>query len=283
MEKVGLVLEGGGMRGVYTAGVLDLFMENNLYFSYIIGVSAGACNASSYISRQIGRNKRVNINYIDNPNYLSIRNLVKEKSLFGMNFLFEEIPLNLEPFDFRAYYNNTDKFVIGATDCVSGKALYFDKGSCQRESMDLIRASSSLPFVSPIVYYQGYNLLDGGIADPIPIRKSFEDGNHKNVVILTRNKDYRKKPFKLKWLAKAIYPQYENLVKAMEMRSQVYNETLELIERLEKEGKVFVIRPQEKLEVDRLEKNPQKLTKLFDMGYENANNLYPYLKSWLEA
>ena len=283
MENIGLVLEGGGMRGLYTAGVLDLFMEKNLYLPYIIGVSMGACNACSYISRQKGRNKKININYVDDPRYLSYRNLIFKKGRLGADFFFNEIPNKLEIFDVDAFSNAKEKFIVGATDCRSGKPVYFEKDKCRGEEIfKAVRASSSLPFMAPIVKFKGMDLLDGGISDPIPIKKSIRDGNRKNIIILTRNRDYIKKPFKMKFLAKKIYPEYNGLVEAMINRYRRYNLTLSYIERLRKKGDAFVIRPEKPLRVRRIEKNKYKLIELYNQGYREALGCYDELESWIK-
>lgn len=281
MNGVGLVLEGGGMRGVYTAGVLEFFMEKELYFPYVIGVSAGACNAASYISRQRGRNKIVTIDYSQDERYLSVKNLIREKSLFGMKFIFEEIPQRLERFDFETFEQSPQKFVIGTTHCRTGKPQYFEKSACQ-DALAVCRASSSLPFVAPIVEIEGHPLLDGGIVDPIPIKKSIADGNHRNVLILTREKVYRKSPPKGKWVIKQRYRKYPQLAEAIVNRYKVYNETLGYIEKLEESGQVFVIRPAEMPQVDRIEKDYQKLMDLYDKGYEDAERQYESLKAWMD-
>ncbi|NMM65422.1 patatin family protein [Clostridium sp. P21] len=281
MENLGLVLEGGGMRGVYTAGILDFFMDKDLYFSYVIGVSMGACNAASYVSKQRGRNKIIDINYVNDKRYLSYRRLLLKKELFGMDFIFEEIPNSLEIFDFDTFYNAKERFVIGVTDCNSGKPLYFEKNQCKDNVLKVIRASSSLPLLNSIVNYENLQLLDGGISDPIPIKKSIEDGNSKNVIILTRNRGYIKKPFKLKLLLKFIYPKYKGLINALINRYKIYNETIKYIEKLEKEGKVFVIRPKETLEVRRVERDKKKLTCLYDQGYEEGKRCYDELQNWM--
>ncbi len=281
MEKVGLVLEGGGMRGVYTSGILDFFMDKKLYFPYVIGVSMGACNAASYISKQRGRNKVININYVNDRRYLSYRSLIRKKGLFGMDFIFEEIPNNLEIFDFNTFASAKEKFVIGATDCNSGKPVYFEKNQCNDNVLQVIRASSSLPLLNHIVNYRDFELLDGGISDPIPIKKSIKDGNSKNVIILTRNRGYVKKPFKLKLLLKIMYPKYAGLINALINRYKIYNETIEYIEKLEKEEKVFVIRPSEMLQVSRIERDKNKLTYLYDQGYKEANKSYDKLQKWI--
>ncbi len=280
MNKVGLVLEGGGMRGLYTAGILDFFMEKDLYFPYVIGVSAGACNAASYISKQKERSKRINIDYVKNPRYLSYRNLVKEKSIFGMDFLFNEIPNKLEPFDYTTFHSSEQRFIIGTTDCETGNPLYFDKNKC-KDILGVLRASSSIPLLSPVVEVEGKKLLDGGVADSIPIKKAIEDGFKRNIIILTRNKEYRKKPYKFKLFVKRSYSKYPKLVDKIFNRYKIYNNTLDYIEELENKYKAFVIRPSKPLKVDRLEKNPQKLKELYKMGYEDAKNLYFKMKEWI--
>ncbi|MEL7597708.1 MAG: patatin family protein [Clostridiaceae bacterium] len=280
MNKVGLVLEGGGMRGLYTAGILDFFMEKDLYFPYVIGVSAGACNAASYISKQKERSKRINIDYVKNPRYLSYRNLVKEKSIFGMDFLFNEIPNKLEPFDYTTFHSSEQRFIIGTTDCETGNPLYFDKNKC-KDILGVLRASSSIPLLSPVVEVEGKKLLDGGVADSIPIKKAIEDGFKRNIIILTRNKEYRKKPYKFKLFVKRSYSKYPKLVDKIFNRYKIYNNTLDYIEELENKYKAFVIRPSKPLKVDRLEKNPQKLKELYKMGYEDAKNLYLKMKEWI--
>ncbi|OGX68605.1 MAG: patatin family protein [Paenibacillus sp. RIFOXYA1_FULL_44_5] len=280
MEKIGLVLEGGGMRGVYSAGVLDYLLEQDLHFPYVIGVSAGACNASSYISKQIGRNKKVTIDYIRDPRYLSYRNWFKEKSMFGMDFIFDQIPRELEYFDFSSYEQSDQQFIVGATDCYTGKPVYFAKDQADA-LLPVIRASSSLPFFSPIVQHDGYTLLDGGVADPIPVHKAIEDGNTKNVLILTQPADYRKNPFKWKWLAKKIYPEYQGLVEALVNRHLVYNETLDYIAQLEKDKQVFVIRPESSLQVKRMEKNEVKLRSIYERGYQDTSKVFEDLMAWI--
>ena len=279
MEKVGLVLEGGGMRGVYTAGILDFFMEKNLYFPYVIGVSMGACNAASYISRQIGRNKAVTINYVNDPRYIGYRNFLKCKSIFGIDFIYNEIPYKLEPFDFDTFSNSKEKLIIVATDCHTGKPIYFNKDE-HKDILTIIRASSSLPFISPIVKYKDMCLLDGGISDSIPINKSIKDGNNKNVIILTRPKGYRKEPFKGKKLLKKVYSGYDGLINSIENRYRMYNATVDYIEKLEREKKAIVIRPKENLKVGRLEKNKEKLEKLYRFGYRDAKKYYDEVIKW---
>jgi predicted patatin/cPLA2 family phospholipase len=281
MNHIGLVLEGGGMRGLYTCGVLEFFMDQDLNFKYIIGVSAGACNAASYISKQKGRNIKVNIDFVNDWRYMSFRNWILEKSFFGMDFIFKEIPEQLVKFDYETFLESHCEFLVGATDCKTGKAVYFNK-DVFREGFDVLKASSSLPVLSPIVKFKDYELLDGGIADSIPIAKSIEDGNDKNVIVLTRNKGYRKSPTKFSGFIKLKYRKYPLLAESIQNRYQKYNETLDYIEELETKGKVKVIRPTQKITVDRLERNSAKLHELFQNGYEDTRNAYEGIKEFLQ-
>ncbi len=283
MEDVGLVLEGGGMRGLYTAGVLDFFLEKKLYFSYVIGVSAGACNATSYISKQEGRNKVVNTSYINDSRYLSYKSLLKGNGLFGMDFVFDKIPRELEPFDFESFYDYEGEFIVGTTDCMTGETIYFNKDDLTIEDdlLTVIRASSSLPFVAPVVEFKDLSLMDGGISDPIPIKKSIADGNEKNILILTRDKDYRKDPFKFKLATKIIYRNYNGLRDALFKRYQIYNQTMDYISRLEEEGEVFVIRPTDPLGVNRVERDVHKLKALYRQGYVDSRDSYQKLKEYI--
>mgnify|MGYP000940651487 FL=1 len=239
----------------------------------------GACNAASYISRQIGRNKAVTINYVNDPRYIGYRNFLKCKSIFGIDFIYNEIPYKLEPFDFDTFSNSKEKLIIVATDCHTGKPIYFNKDE-HKDILTIIRASSSLPFISPIVKYKDMCLLDGGISDSIPINKSIKDGNNKNVIILTRPKGYRKEPFKGKKLLKKVYSGYDGLINSIENRYRMYNATLDYIEKLEREKKAIVIRPKENLKVGRLEKNKEKLEKLYRFGYRDAKKYYDEVIKW---
>ncbi|MFC3884356.1 patatin family protein [Bacillus songklensis] len=279
MKQTGLVLEGGGMRGVYTAGVLEFFMEQDLFFPYIIGVSAGACQAASYLSRQKGRNRQVNIGFIKDPRYISWRNYWKRREFFGMDFVFEEIPTKHVPFDFDTFLNRKERFVIGTTDCLTGEPVYYD--DYERDVLKVIRASSSLPFLAPIVDYKGRKLLDGGISDPIPVKKAQKDGMSKNVVVLTRNVGYQKKKSNMLWVARRSYRDYSGLVQALENRYRVYNETISYLEEQEQKGTLFIIRPQQPLDVGRMERNPVKLEALYQQGYEEAKMQYGRLTKWL--
>ncbi|MFB5661222.1 patatin family protein [Alteribacillus sp. HJP-4] len=280
--KSGLVLEGGGMRGLYTAGALEYFLDNEIYFPYVIGVSSGASIACSYLSRQKGRNKEVNIGLINDPRFISLKNLWTEKSLFGMNFLFHEVPRNIIPLHIEPFHQNGQQFVIGTTDCKTGSAHYISYPNQDDDLFAAVRASSSLPMLSPIVSYKGFELLDGGVADPIPINKSMKDGNNANIVILTREKGYRKKPFSLGRVARRFYKQYPALVQAMIDRPRKYNETLAYIEKLENDGQVKVLRPSADVRVKRTEKSARKLENIYDAGYKDAGRLHHLHPEWFK-
>ncbi|WP_408009663.1 patatin family protein [Pseudalkalibacillus sp. A8] len=281
MNQTGLVLEGGGMRGVYTAGVLEYFMEQDFYPPYVIGVSAGACNAASYLSRQFGRNKKVTIGFAKHPDYISWKNLLWKRQLFGMDLIFDEIPNKLVPFDYQKLHEAEERFVIGTTDCITGESVYFEKSEYKDQILPILRASSSLPFMAPVIEMENRCLMDGGISDPIPIRKSEQDGNKKNILILTRNDGYIKQPSRMNWLTKRFYQTYEGLINKMDTRFQVYNETISYIKEKEKAGDVYVIRPTEPLKVSRIERNPLKLTALYDQGYQDAEKHFSSIKEWL--
>ena len=282
MYDCGLVLEGGGMRGVYTAGVLDFFLEKGYEFKDVLGVSAGACHACSFLSKQKGRAFRVNVDYLDDKNYGGFVNLVKTGSFFNNAMLFDRIPNELDPYDYDAFRNNTSNFYAVATNCITGRAECLKVYDMKRD-IGAICASSSLPLMAKIVTFRGGKYMDGGIADPIPVKKSVEMGNSKNVVILTRQAGYRKEEDKsLKLIAKKYGERYPHMVAAMKRRHIVYNDTLDYIEKAEKEGSVFVIRPSGNPNIGRLEKNRKKLEKLYEMGYKDAERVNEQLFNFLE-
>lgn len=285
MERVGLVLEGGGMRGVYTGGALECFLEHGIRVPYVIGVSAGACNAASYISGQKGRNKTVTIDYVSHPRYVGVRNLFREKSIFGWSLIFDELPNKLVPFDYDSFYRDPGSLWVGMTDAVSGQAFYMEKRETEQAGniLDIIRASSSLPFVSPPVLAGDRVLFDGGISDPIPVGKSMADGNDLHIIISTKPAGYRKTPFKHGWLARRMYGKYPGLVDALENRYQVYNQSMELAEELERQGKAVLIRPSAHIEVGRMTKDPVKLTELYELGYRDAEAQLARVKTWTET
>ena len=281
--QAGLVLEGGGLRGVYTSGVLRFFMDRQLYFPYVIGVSMGACNAANYVSRQPERNRIVNIRFVTDSRYVSYFRLLTRGELFGMDFIFDTIPNRLVPFDFKTFMESPQKCVTVVTDCETGKPRYYEKKELAEEYLTVLRASVSLPFAARPVCYRGHPLMDGGVSDSIPIRKSLADDNRKNVLVLTRPRGYRKNGRGVMRLARIRYPRYAGLCEALQNRHVRYNETLDFIEALEKQRKIFVIRPDRTLAVGRAERNREKLYRAYDQGYADAANQYPALGAYLKG
>jgi predicted patatin/cPLA2 family phospholipase len=285
IEKCGLVLEGGGMRGVYTAGILEFFLEKDLVFPYVIGASAGACNAMSYISKQRGRNKKVTIDMASDERYIRYKGLLDGTGLFNMDFIFDEIPNNIIKYDYESYRNSNQKMVAVTTDCMTGEATYFN---CMEEEdnmrlNNIIRASSSLPLMASVVEYNGQKLLDGGISDSIPIHKAMKDGYKKNIVILTRNKGYKKKPIRGKKIYERLYAKkYPGLVNALLSRYMHYNDALSLLEDLERKDEILTFYPPKSVLVKRIEKDKSKLEKLYYSGYKEAKQRYTSIKSFLD-
>lgn len=264
--KTGLVLEGGGMRGVFTSGVLDAFMKHDLYFRYIVAVSAGACNGMSYVSRQPRRARISNIDYLARYKYIGIRHLVTQGCIFDRELLYDKFPNQLLPFDFDEYFKHAKDFEMVTTNCLTGKAMYLRETSDRQRSLDIVRASSSLPYVSKIVTVDGIPMLDGGIIDSIPINRAIETGHEHNVVILTRNKGWRDTG-KDRKVPTFIYKNYPRLRVALSHRHVVYNQQIDLIDRLEAEGKITCIRPMRPMEVGRIENDVEKLERLYEEGF----------------
>lgn len=280
MEKIGLVLEGGGMRGAYTAGVLDFFLDNNIFFTSCYGVSAGSVNACSYISKQRGRAFRVDVDYLDDKRYASFYNLVKTGNFFGTEMCYETIPKELNPYDYETFNAYKGSFYAVVTNCESGHPEYMKICDLQKQ-INIIRASCSLPLMAEMVELNGKEYLDGGIADSIPIRKSVKDGNMKNVVVLTRDVNYRKAPSELLPILKVKYKKYPNLIKAIENRHKMYNMTLDYIKNQEQNGNIVVIRPSKPVTIGRLEKDKRKLTSLYKEGYRDAKKKFDDIKKFI--
>ena len=264
-----LVLEGGGMRGVFTCGVLDCFMDHQIRFPYTIGVSAGACNGLSYISRQRGRAKYSNIDLLDKYNYIGLRHLLRKRNIMDFDLLFTEFPEHILPYDYDAYFSSPERYEMVTTNCLTGEANYFEEKSDKKRLIDIVRASSSLPFVCPITYVDEIPMLDGGIVDSIPLQRAMDEGYASYVVVLTRNKGYRKETKDIR-VPSFIYRKYPRIREALNNRSLFYNKQLEMVEALEKEGRVQVIRPLEPVNVDRIERNVNKLTTFYEEGYRCA-------------
>ena len=268
-NNTALVLEGGGLRGVFTCGVLDCFMEKGIRFPFTVGVSAGACNGLSFMSGQKGRAKASNIDLMDEYHYVGFRYLLTQGCIMDFKLLFEDFPERIIPYDYDAYFSNPDRFIMVTTNCLTGEAEYFEEKSSSQRVMDIVRASSSLPFVSPITYVDGTPMLDGGIVDSIPVEYAMTNGYERIVAILTRNRGYRKKKSSMR-LARLFYRKYPLLQKALAERNYRYNKTMDLIEKLEDEGKIMVIRPVKPIQVGRMEKDTDKLRDLYMEGYEEA-------------
>lgn len=280
--KTGLILEGGAMRGMFTAGVMDVMMENDIVFDGAIGVSAGAAFGCNYKSKQIGRAARYNMKYCDDKRYCGIGSLIKTGNIFSTDFAYGEVPMKKDIFDFYTYKNNPMEFYVVCTDIESGKAVYHRYDDFSDHGFDWIRASASMPLVSEIVEIDGVKMLDGGVADSIPLKYFESIGYDRNVVILTRPGDYRKKKNNIIPLIKLKYKKYPEFVKAMEERHIKYNETLEYIAAEEQKGNVLVIRPDEALPVGRIEKNRDNLKAAYEIGRNTAIRKLDKVKKFLK-
>ncbi|CUX41595.1 patatin-like phospholipase family protein [Clostridium sp. C105KSO13] len=285
MQKATLVLEGGATRGVFTSGVLDYLMEQDLYMSHVIGVSAGSCNAVDYVSRQPGRTRDCMIPSNKSESYFySFGKFMKERSLMNMDLIFDIFPNQIYPFDYETYLQSEIKCELVVTNCLTGQAEYIDERSDRDKLMKICRASSSMPLVTPIVNVDDTPYLDGGLADSVPVRHAMEAENEKIVVILTRNAGYRKKKLSngMIKIYRRAYQSYPNLVKAILTRSLYYNHTMNYLEALERQGKIFVLRPLAK-PVARMEKKKENLTAFYNHGYDLMKKEYERLMKYLES
>ncbi len=281
MYQAGLVLEGGGFKGIYTSGVLDFFLDKGIDFSSCYGVSAGACTLCSFLSRQRGRAYHVTVDYLEDKNYCSLYSLIKTGDLFGADMCYRKIPEELYPYDYESYEKYQGTFYSVVTNIESGQPEYIPIKDMKNE-IDAVRASASLPLVSRNVSFQGKLYLDGGISDAIPLRQSIKDGNHKNVVIMTKEAGYRRKPSSMTSLIKLRYKKYPKVYELMKNRHTIYNATLDFIEEQIKEGNVFLIQPKKASQVGRIEKDRIKLKALYEEGYQEAEECYQDLMKFLE-
>lgn len=265
-----LILEGGTFRPIFSAGVMDALLDNNITFPYCIGVSAGITNGVSYISKQYKRNLEVIQNYRLDKRYLGLRNFFKCKSIFGIDFVFNEIPNNLVPFDMDTFKKYTGTAIAGVTNAVTGKIEYMDTKDLDDKNL-ILRATCSIPIFFPPVKINDNYYYDGGICDPIPIKKAIADGNDKHLIILTRPKEYRKTLTKSNiTAAKLLKRKYPNLVEPLLTRHTLYNDTVRFCEKLEKEGKAIIIRPDASQSIESFEKDINKLQKGWQDGYDSA-------------
>lgn len=270
MMKTGLVLEGGAMRGIYTAGVLDVFLENKIRPDGVIGVSAGAIHAASYVSEQFGRSLRYNIKYCRDPRYMSLRSLIKTGDLFGADFCYHELPEHLDPFDNDTFEHSPIEFYLTCTEVESGKPFYQKCDSIRGDLIDWVRASASMPLASRIVTMDGHNLLDGGITDPIPVSAFRNLGFPHSIVVLTRPEGYRKKHSTAMPLIRRAFRNYPALIAAMDRRHHVYNAELDEVERLSRKGEILVIRPSRYLKIRRTERNRDRIQQMYELGRQDA-------------
>lgn len=279
--KFGLVLEGGAMRGLFTAGVIDVLMENNIAFDAITGVSAGACFGCNYKSGQIRRTIRYNTRFCRDKRYCSTLSLIKTGDMFGAEFCYHTIPEKLDIFDKEAFDSSPADFWVVCTDVNTGKAVYHKCGPVNSDEMEWIRASASMPIAARIVDIGGYKLLDGGISDSIPLKFMESRGCDKNVVVLTQPRDYVKKPTGAMKLMKLKYRRYPELLKAVENRHKMYNSELKYIRSAEEKGSAFVIAPPEALPVGHIEHDPDVMREVYRIGRRIANENLEALKSFL--
>lgn len=278
--KTGLVLEGGGCRGIYTAGVLDVFLENGIEFDGVIGVSAGAAHGCSFVSKQKGRSIDYYTKYCNDPRFMSIRSWLKEGNIVGVEFSYHELPEKLVPYDNEAFLKSNTEFYVVVTNVETAKAEYI-KMNDMFADIDYLRASASLPYFSRIVDIDGKKYLDGGCADSVPVDEFMNMGYDKNVVILTRPESYRKKP-ELSFLAKAVYRKYPEFAKLLLKRHEEYNQNVQHINELEKEGKIFVIRPKESLNLGRIEHDAEKINSAYNKGVDDGKEYISKLIEWLK-
>ena len=279
-EMKGLVLEGGGFRGMYTCGVIDVFMENGICFDEVVGVSAGAAFGCNIKSKQIGRALRYNKRFCRDSRYSGLKSFIKTGDLYNKEFAYGIVPTILDPFDTKTFRENPLKFTVVCTDIHTGNPVYHEIQNGDATDIEWIRASASIPIVSKPVKLDGYELLDGCVSDSIPVNWMLERSD-KTVIVLTRDKSYHKEPMKYIHLLKKAFKEYPNLQKALENRYIVYNKTLDEIEQLEREGKVFVIRPSKPIACAMIEKDPDHLQEIYDIGRRDALHYLEDLKKYL--
>ena len=285
MRRAGMVLEGGATRGVFTAGVLDFLMEKEYYIPYVVGTSAGACNATGYVSRQPGRMKNCSIIKDDQYRYITVKNTLKNHTLLDMDLMFKKYPEEIFPFDYDTFFQSDMQCEMVVTNCLTGQAEYLSEHHNKNRMMSICRASSSMPLVTKIVTVDGKPYLDGGLADSVPIIHSLKTGHSRNVIVLTRDKGYRKKDSrrsKAVQICQMKYGKtYPNLIKTMQKRSMIYNKTMDYIDKWEEEGKVFVIRPEMK-PISRLEQNTERLEEFYFHGYQIMEEEFERMRYFLE-
>lgn len=278
--KTGLVLEGGAMRGIYTAGVLDVLMEHGIIFDGVMGVSAGAIHGCSFVSGQKGRSIRYYKKYCRDKRFMSFHSLLRTGDIVEKEFCYHELPEKLDPYDYESFDNTSTDFYVTCSNLETGKPEYF-KVTDMKAEIDLLRASASMPFVSRIVEFRGKKLLDGGCTDSIPVKAFRRMGYRKTVVVLTRHDGYRKKPERAGF-TKLFYYKYPLFTQAVKKRHLIYNHTVEYIRRLEQKGEIFVIRPSAELTIGRMEHDPARIQETYEIGRRDAERKVEALIKWFE-
>ena len=281
MKNSCIVLEGGGLRGAFTSGVLEYFLENNVIFDRVVGVSAGACVGASYISKQIGRNQKVNVEYPSDKRYMGFRHLITTGSYFNMKFVFEEIPNQLVPFDEQAFYKNPSEFDVIATSLDNGQSVVFSRKDFKNISLNkALVASSSIPMLAKPVNINGKLYFDGGVSDSIPVKYALSR-HEKAVVVLTRPRGYRKEKLSNKLLYEVTFRKYPEFLKVLLSRNEEYNQTLDFCDQMEKEGKLFIIAPSPEFMIGRTEQNFEKRLNLYNHGYMLGGQEFENMKAFL--
>ncbi|RDW16144.1 patatin family protein [Oceanobacillus arenosus] len=281
--NVGLLLEGGGMRCAYTAGVLDLFLDKGIEFPVVATASAGALIGSSYITKQRDRNHKLLKAVGKSPESISFLKMIREKELFGMDYIFDKIPRELVPIDFLAFQDSAAKFIIGTTNIDTGRPIYFDQFDTLEDLIKITRASCSLPVLASSIFHQEVELMDGGVSDPIPIKPLLEQGLKRNVVILTRNKGYIKRGTMLNWFFRRFFKEKPELIRLLRDRHHTYNQTMQTLVEMEKRNEVLFIQPEQPLKASRIEKSQKKLEELYKQGYSEAKNNIDALKRFINT
>lgn len=280
--KTGLVLEGGGMRGLYTIGVLDALMEYGIWTDYVIGVSAGACSGSSYVSKQQYRSYRVDEKFLHDKRYVSFHNFAKTKSVFGMDFIFREVPETLDPFDYDTFLANPIEFVIGVTDMQTGQPAYFTKQPVMADECTLLAASSSIPMFSPPVAFDGKLYLDGGTSDPIPFKKALLDGCEKLLIVRTRDRSYVKSPESGRTVYKRMFQDTPDMIRCIDRRHMVYNQQVQCCQRMEQAGQALILAPEKPVKISRFENDIRKLDFLYRDGWNDVERRLSQIQKFLQ-
>ncbi len=280
--KKGLILEGGAMRGLFSAGIMDVMMEAGISFDGIIGVSAGAAFGCNYKSGQIGRVLRYNTKYCRDKRFCSFSSLIKTGDLYGAEFCYKTLPEELDAFDYKAYAENPVTFTVVCTDIDTGKPIYKQLDTCRGDEMEYMRASASMPLVSRIVETDGLRMLDGGISDSVPLEYFESCGYEKNIVILTRPCGYRKEKSSSQWLVNFLLRKYPHLTEALTRRHEMYNAQLEYAEKAEAKGRCMIIRPSGELPVSRISKDAEKLRETYRLGQEAGSQNLERIREYLE-